>query len=1286
MRFTRSKFIAATMLVSAALTMFNPCAIAQSTTTGSVTVTVTDPSGAPVPNAQLEVKDTSTNAMQKASTGTTGTYTFPNLTFGTYQLTVTAAGFQTEIYSSVQVVTSLNTDIHAALKLGATAETVTVNTSEVPLVELESSTLADSIDTKQVTSLPLQGRNMFALSFLIPGWSSTAPGSSGGTWDNMPGGAIVSADFDGTQAISNRFRSGGFTYGSSVVSPRIEDVAEMTIQTAQLDLSGNGTAAMKISIVTRRGSNAFHGRVFDDFQNNDLNANSWLNNARSLPRNIIKLNDFGGSIGGPIWKNKLFFFGTFALSKQPGTVSATANGSTSANILSPSAQQGIFQYKAANGSIQSVNLLQLGVAAGGTNVINSSVASQLTAINGVTGDGVLTPSSDPNLSTLSWQYANLTTTYFPALRFDFNATDKLRLNLSYTQTKTVHPGANAPNFPGGIDTVDLTSSNSNDKIAGFGIDYSIRPTLINQFHAGYMYQYSIFDPENLGLNDAAITEEYFGYAPGVNGYGTGLYGGAYPRQAISSYYPMLSWTDTLNWQFGNHTIVAGGGYFHEQDHYWNGAGGYPGIDLGYNGNEPTYSPLIAELAAAGLNTTQQGNAAALYGTLIGQIDSVYIAGGGRPLNTKTGTYNQYGAYNLDEVQQSGNIFIQDRWRPKPNLTLNFGFRNDMVGDDHDLNGAYASASPANLWGPTPVGAIFQPGTLGGIANPTFNSHVHAYNTQWINAQPAAALAWSPNTSGFLASILPSSKSVIRTGWSKRMYQEGAQNFWAYASNSGSFFFQQGTLSPDTTGAIGTFQPGTLHLGQTLPPYATFPTTWAPTEPESSLSFGGNSLFSMNPNIRQPYVEQWNFGIERQIGSSSALEVRYVGNESQHGWMSYNLNEVNIFENGFLTEFEHAQSNLAINQAAGKGNSFANLGLAGEVPLPIFAAAFGTTSGPLYNQFLTQLRSPASGGTGAVGTVASTLASTQSYICNMFGSKLAPCAALGLGGAGTSYPINFFEANPFSTGSSINYLDAVSHANYHSLQVELRQKYWHGMQFNLNYTLAHSLVLGNVNGYQGNAGGAGYITDRDFRLSYRPSPYDIRNVFHASGGYDLPFGKGKALLNGSKMANEVLGGWNVSTIIVIQSGPPVQFSGGYATFNSVANSGVVFAPGVTGKEIQNDVGVTRTGNPWVLTVNPNLIGANGAVSPSYFTPNVTPGTLANFNYIYGPHWFNADLAVNKSVPIRESIHMLIQAQFLNVFNHPAFNMGGISATSLSFGQSTSLITTARRIELRANIEF
>src|SRR5262245_20537764 len=174
----------------------------------------------------------------------------------------------------------------------------------------------------------------------------------------MPGGAVVSADFDGTPGISNRFRSGGFAYGTTAVQPRIEDVAEMTIQTGQLDLSGTGTSAMRISIVTRRGTNSFHGRAFEDFRNTVLQANSWLNNARGIPRSVLNLNDFGGNVGGPILKNKLFFFFTYAESIRPLRTTATAP------IFSPSAQQGIFQWRDAAGNLQQANVLQIAGAAG----------------------------------------------------------------------------------------------------------------------------------------------------------------------------------------------------------------------------------------------------------------------------------------------------------------------------------------------------------------------------------------------------------------------------------------------------------------------------------------------------------------------------------------------------------------------------------------------------------------------------------------------------------------------------------------------------------------------------------------------------------------------------------------------------------------------------------------------------------------------------------------------------------------------------------------------------------
>jgi hypothetical protein len=1236
---------------------------------------VLDQSGGFVPGAQLQLKDLSTNVVVKAETHNNGVYTFPSLPFGTYELTVSKEGFESQTFQSIQVQTARTTAVNASLKVGTTTANVTVVSAETPLVEPDSSVIADTVDTKQVVNLPVGGRSVFTFALLVPGWAATGPNSTTGTFDNMPGGAIQSADYDGTPANASRFRSSGYGYGSSAVSPRIENIQEMTISTAQLDLSGSGTSAMRINMVTRRGTNAFHGRLFEDFRNTALNANSWFNNNHGLKTSIIKLNDFGGSIGGPIWKNKLFFFGTYAESIQPGVNTATAS------VLSPLAQQGIFQYKDSTGATQSVNLMSMAAGAGASSSLNPLVSSQLQKINGVLNQGALTNTSDPNIQTLAWAVPNRHTYYYPALRFDYYATENVRLSLSYSQTKDNYLHRYTPVFPGGIDPIDYTSSTGNNKIAGFGVDWTIRPTLINSFHFGYLYQFSDFSPENLGIDLASI------YVQNWN-YGTSLYGaGVYPRTAISSLYSPLTFTDSLNWQRGNHSFTFGGGWFREHDLYWNGPGGFPYLNMGSTTGFASNDPLGATFTSTlkSLNTTQLYNAENLYSELTGRISSAGLNSPGRPLDPSTKQYKPFGQYNLDELMTTGNFFLQDRWRITPNLTLNYGLRWDIVGDDNDVNGGYSSiASLADFWGPTPVGAIFQPGVLGGVMNPVFTAKKHVYHTSYVNPQPAVGLAWSPPAGGLLGKIFPKNKTVIRAGWSLRNYQEGQQNFWAWGSNSGLFFYQQGTLTPDTSGAIGTYQPGTLFLGQTLPAYNLTPAQWSPSVPASALSFGGNSFYGMNPNIREPYVESWNIGVQRQLTQGTALEVRYVGNMSQHSWMSYNINERNIFENGFLTEFQNAQRNLAINQANGKGNTFASNGLAGQSPLPIFTAAFGspTSSNFTNGGYITNLQ------TGAAGSMAGTLISSVSFFCNMVGSNFSPCASRGYTTPG-AYPINFWEVNPYTTGSSLNYMDAAGHSNYHSMQVELRQRLDHGMQFNINYTLAKSLVLGPVNAYQANAGAqagglAGlYLTDRNFRLNYGPSGFDIRQVVHASGTYDLPFGKGKKYLSSSKLGDEIFGGWTLGTIFVIQSGNPLQLSGGYLTVNG-NDAGVVLNGPLS--QLQNNIGVYHSGNPWVYTVKPSVIQANGQVNQSLMSPASTPGVWGYRGFVYGPRWWNDDFSLNKAIPIHERWHLTFQAQLLNLFNHPTFSLGSVSPQALNFAQSTGGPTGSRQIELRANLEF
>jgi hypothetical protein len=1256
---------------------------AQISTGGTITVNVIDPTGEVVPGATLQLRDLGTNNVRKAETQSNGTYLFPDLPFGGYELTVSKIGFETQVFQSVQVQTGRSTTVNVNLRVGGTSETVTVTATAAPLVEPDSTVIADTIDTKHVVNLPVNGRNVMGFAFLVPGWSS-ANGVGGvtpnGTWDNLPGGAVVSADFDGTPGISNRFRSGGFNYGTTAVQPRIEDVAEMTIQTAQLDLGGNGTSAMRISIVTRRGSNQFHGRLFEDFRNTDLNANSWINNATHLPRNLLKLNEFGGNVGGPILKTKLFFFGTWAQSIQPLSNSVTSV------VLSPSAQQGLFSYKDSTGAIQSVNLLQVAGAAGLPAKVNPSMADSLAKINGVLSQGSLSPTSDPNIYNLNFLAPARINGYYPTLRVDGNLTDRERVYVSYAQTKLDSNQVNTPQFPGSIPSdraLDYTSNRSNARIAGFGVDSVFWPTLINQFHAGYMYQLSVFDVETLGIDLPNLYRQTWGYGL------TSLYGNVYPRRPISSFYPLLNAIDTLTWQKGAHAVVLGGSWYREQDHYWNGPGGEPNYTFGLDPLDPATNVINAALANT--TTTNQTNARALYGLLAARVTRVSI-GVGRPLDTSTSQYKPFGAYNLDEVQSASGLWAQDRWHIRPNLTLNYGLRMDVVGDDHDVNGGYSTLRTlGDLYGPTPVGGVDQPGNLAGVANPQFQAGVHVYNTQ-VNFSPAVAIAWSPGLSGdgLLSKLIGHDRTVIRTGYSLRHYTEGAQNFWAFASNSGQFFFQQGSATPGTANGAGSFVAGSLTYGDPLPQYQLTPTAYSKTVPAANLALSGNTFWGMNPNIRQPYVEQWNFGIQRQIGSGSALEIRYVGNLSLHQWLGYNLNEVNVYENGFLQEFTNAQNNLRINQASGKGNTFANNGLPGQAALPIFTAAFGgaTSSNFSNSGYITNLQ------TGAAGSLAGTLAGTPAFFCNMVGSaQFAPCLTnRGINAPGAGYPINFFQANPYAAGGSVNYLDAAGSSNYHALQIDFRQRLTHGMQFNVNYTWGHSLGVAAQNGIQGQNNTI-YYTQRNFRLNYGPSLFDIRHVVHASGTYDLPFGKGRAYLNSSKLADYTAGGWTIGTIVSMQSGNPALLGGGYFTVNG--NDAGINLNGISVSNLQSMVGAYRSGNPWVTLFDPKLIAANGAANSSYLTPAATAGVLGYRPYVYGPGWYNIDLSVNKSVPIRESIRFTFQAELLNATNHPTFsfntnnvNQNNLGVLGTSFGQTVNgnFFSAARRVEFRANIEF
>jgi hypothetical protein len=542
------------------------------------------------------------------------------------------------------------------------------------------------------------------------------------------------------------------------------------------------------------------------------------------------------------------------------------------------------------------------------------------------------------------------------------------------------------------------------------------------------------------------------------------------------------------------------------------------------------------------------------------------------------------------------------------------------------------------------------------------------------------------------------KTVFRGGYGLRRYTEQYQSFWQYASNFGSFFYQNFQTQGASFTAPGDYQAGSVHFDQylnnpsSIPAFLVTPLSYSAQISEASQAWSGQGAFQgLNPNIAQPYIQSWNFGFQRELGKSNAIEVRYVGNHGVHEWVGENLNEVNIFENGFLTQFKAAQANLAINNSHGI-TSFANNGFPGQQATPIFDAAFaGEPNGgpgvPLLdygpnNPFIQELQ------LGQVGTMANQIASPfgfapiANYFCNLIPTTSVAGAAcqsnLGYTGAGGTSPVNVFQVNPFAAGQGVGYLTAAGYSTYNGLQIEFRQKNWHGMQFNSNYTWSKN--LGMTQQY----------TLRNLRLAYAPTPNDFRNIFHAYGTYDLPFGKGRAFLNNNKILDRVVGGFTLGTIVTYTSGAPFQLTGGNQTFNNLFDGGINLN-GVTKSEIQNAIGVYN--NPACASgqqcssrswINPKFIASSGLAS-SLITPNTTPGTIGALPWFYGLSHISTDMSATKAFALAEGMRFSLQGEFLNVFNHPGWDVGDVGLQDSTFG-TTSNVNGSRVIEVRANFEF
>src|SRR5215510_248247 len=391
------------------------------------------------------------------------------------------------------------------------------------------------------------------------------------------------------------------------------------------------------------------------------------------------------------------------------------------------------------------------------------------------------------------------------------------------------------------------------------------------------------------------------------------------------------------------------------------------------------------------------------------------------------------------------LFAQDSWRMKPNLTLTGGLRWEVQFPFTALNDVFAQTTFAELFGVSGQGNLFKPGTLTGQASQytQYKSGSKAYNVDYNNFAPSLGFAWTTNfKSGLLKHVFgDGGQTVIRGGYSMAFNREGINTFLSIlGANPGGTISVNRNLSLGNLGTLPVLLRETTRLGA-----PSFPNT--PTYPNTGLIT--DSVNSFNPNLQLGYVQSWSIGLQREINKDTAIEARYVGNRGVKLWQQYNLQEINIIENGFLNEFKLAQANLQANIAAGRGANFRYFGPGtGTSPLPIILSNFNGKVDP-----------------GVAANYTSTNFANSTFVNTLafngpspfgFANSLIGTAAFRNNAAAAGLPANFFLVNPGKLGGAFT-MENGGRSYYHAAVVELRRRLSKGLLAQGSYTFARALT-------------------------------------------------------------------------------------------------------------------------------------------------------------------------------------------------------------------------------------
>jgi hypothetical protein len=1245
-----TRILATQALVGAAMVWFLLLTAFGQSTRGSMSGLISDSAGAAVSGATVVAKHLATGEEFRGSTDAQGAFIFPSLPLGQFNVTVEASGFKRSEAQGVRIEVATATKLNVALEVGAVSEAVVVSGGVQEVVNTTSPTLTNVINTRQVMDLPLPSRNPLDLARLQAGVAVVGDNTRGASVGGLRGSA-TSVTQDGVNAMDNFVKTDSFF---AISAPSLNSTSEFSVSVGTIG-SEAGRGVAQVTMVTRSGTNDFHGGVFWQHRNDALNANTFFNNLAGTPKQIERENFFGGTIGGPVWlpgkmfgplaydgRGRSFFFFSYEGFREPFSVTRNRT------VLTEAARKGVFSYTGANGQLQSVNLLQIG----NFSALNPVAGAQLNAMpppnNTLVGDSFNTAGYRFNVSGSSPndKYVG---------RFDHQLIENSRigshkLEFVYNHAEfLLKPDTfntlEAP-FPGGVDAFQA----SKRILTTAAIHSTFGSRVTNEVRVGHQRAPVGF------LRDSQPTNYFINFASVQD----------YERNFLSQGRNTMvyQYIDNLSMILGSHALRFGGDVQSITAYTFNDAGTNQVINLGTNAANPDgiLNSEFPNLPSGSAGNAIANRARTVYRDLVG-----LLASSTRTFNITSPTSGFVPGATRERIfkQRWVSVYGQDQWRIRRNFTLNYGMRWEFQGVPIEAKGIAIQpvGGLAGLFGVSGLNNLFAPGSLKGQPTTSLDfvngdTGRKLYNNDWNNFAPYIGVAYSPNFErGPMRWIFGSEgKGSIRAGYSISYLQDG----FTVVSNA----LGTGTTNPGLIQTAADNAPKGV-LTDAGVPLAT-PSFKIPiTDAENFAVNSDNGLWMFDPNLRVPYVQQWSIGIEREIANDTAIEARYVGNHAVKIFRAIDYNEVNIFENGFLQEFLNAQKNLAING----GSSFAP-GAPGAAPLPILSALFkgiSNSSGFGSTTFIANLQN------NNVGAMASTLAFNPTYINTR--KNLAP---------------NFFVANP--NAAFARALSNASFSNYNSLQLEIRRRMSRGLSLQANYTFSKAIT--DSEGSQSTL--ESYRSIRNVALDRHVADFNQTHRFVGNFIYELPFGSGRRWLNGVPVLGKVAEGWSVGGIITWQTGPPLGVFSNRSTFNNFnAGNNPAQLVGISLEELRRNAGIFKTSSG-VYFFNPKLLDITtdnkGQFTGSMLKPGLldtpAPGQFGNFpiNSITGPSYWQADFSVSKRTKIYERTEMEFKATFYNAFNHANFVFGSPTFDSASFGQISGQRGSPRIIHFILGVKF